>query len=387
MGADNGSAAKRSYGTGSLSVKGTSYYGKWRVGDRQVMRKIGPVRERGTRDGLTKGQAEAKLRKMIAETAVVISPDERHDFAEVAERYIDHVKNVMDRKPTTVHDYRLIAQTHLNPYFGKKDIDRITPNDVAGYLERKARDGLKPKTISNHITFAHAVFRFAMSRGLTTTNPVAVVDRPRLPGANPDFRYLTLKDFAALVAAVPDDLLGPTDRALYVTAGMSGLRQGELVALRWRDVDADAGLIRVRRNFTRSQMGTPKSRRGSRAVPLADPVREALEAHRRVSHFLGPDDLVFAHPATGQPYDASRLRKRFYDAMRAAGLGELVGRDNGITFHSLRHTYGTRMAAAGTPMRTLQEWMGHRSIQTTEIYADFSPDDEFGRALTNRAFG
>ena len=79
------------------------------------------------------------------------------------------------------------------------------------------------------------------------------------------------------------------------------------------------------------------------------------------------DDLVFAHPQTGRPYDASKSRVRFKAALKRAELRDL-------RFHDLRHTYGTLMAAAGTPLRTLQGWMGHRDYKTTEIYADFAPD-------------
>jgi integrase len=96
--------------------------------------------------------------------------------------------------------------------------------------------------------------------------------------------------------------------------------------------------------------------------------------------------LVFCHPVTGQPYDASQIRKRFYAAMDTAGMGHRCGRSGGITFHSLRHTFGTRMAAAGVPMRTLQEWMGHRNLATTEIYADYAPDPAYGAVFAEGAF-
>jgi integrase len=170
-------------------------------------------------------------------------------------------------------------------------------------------------------------------------------------------------------------------------AAMTGLRQGELVALRWRDIDWTAGVVRVRRNYTRGEWGTPKSRRSSRAVPLADRVAAELERHFQRSAYKADDELVFCHPHTGHPYDASKLRKRFYDAMVAAGMKEHCGRSGGITFHSLRHTFGTRMAAVGVPMRTLQEWMGHRDFTTTLVYADFAPDPTGGAAFAQRAFG
>jgi integrase len=182
------------------------------------------------------------------------------------------------------------------------------------------------------------------------------------------------------------DVRALTDHALYLTAAMTGLREGELVALRWRDVDWSASVIRVRRNYTRGRLGTPKSKRSSRALPMADRLGGELDCHFKRSLYQGDDHLVFCHPQTGEPYDASQIRKRFYAAMTAAGMGQRCGREGGITFHSLRHTFGTLMAAAGVPMRTLQEWMGHRNLATTEIYADYAPDPAYGAAFAERAF-
>ncbi|MBS1885092.1 MAG: site-specific integrase, partial [Actinobacteria bacterium] len=166
---------------------------------------------------------------------------------------------------------------------------------------------------------------------------------------------------------VPDDVLGAVDRPLYLTAAMTGLRQGELIALRWKDVDWKACLIRVRRNYTRGRFGTPKSKRSSRAVQMPERVATELRQHFEGSNYTGADDLVFCHPETGNPYDASKMRKRFDAAKEAAGV-------RAIRFHDLRHTFGTRMAAAGAPLRNIQEWMGHRDYKTTEIYADYAPD-------------
>lgn len=183
-----------------------------------------------------------------------------------------------------------------------------------------------------------------------------------------------------MVASVPDDHLGPTDRALYIAAAHTGLRQGELVALRWRDVDWSSSVIRVRRNYTRGKFGTPKSRRSVRAVPMAKRVAVELNSHLGASRHAAADDLVFGHPDTGQPYDASRLRKRFKAALQRASV-------RAIRFHDLRHTCGTRMAAAGAPLRAIQEWMGHRDYTTTLIYADYAPDPSQGTVWAERAFG
>jgi integrase len=122
----------------------------------------------------------------------------------------------------------------------------------------------------------------------------------------------------------------------------------------------------VRRNFTRQQFGTPKSRRSSRSVPMEDRIGGELERHFQRSAYMADQDLVFCHPLTGSPLDASKIRKRFKEALSRAGLRDL-------RFHDLRHTFGTHCAAAGVPLRTLQEWLGHRDFKTTLIYADYAP--------------
>lgn len=371
--------ARRSYGTGSLIEHSGAWYGQWRVGGRLVKRKLGAKRKPGTRDGLTRTQAEARLRRMMEEVSFA-APERRMTFADVGDRYLHHVEHVMERKPSTVHDYRLMLRGHLAPFFAGKPIEKITVDDVGAYIAAKARAGLSSKTVSNHLNFAHGVFGFAVKRGMASANPVGAVDRPRAPSTDPDIRFLARDELEALLRAAPEDVLGPTDHALYLTASMTGLRQGELVALRWRDVDWLAGAVRVRRSYSRGAWTTPKSRRGVRAVPLATRVAGELERHFQRSAFQRDDDLVFPHPETGNPYDASKMRRRFKDALGRAGLRE-------VRFHDLRHTYGTAMAAAGAPLRTLQGWMGHKDYKTTEVYADFAPDPSQGAMLAERAFG
>lgn len=282
-------------------------------------------------------------------------------------RYLHHLEHVMQRAPSTVQDYRIMLDRHLVPHFGDKPLDRLGPDDVVGFMAAQRRGGLAPKTVQNHVTFLHGLMQWSVKRGWATSNPVAAVDRPPSEATDADIRFLTLEEVEAVLREVPDDSLGLTDRVLYLTAAMSGLRQGELVALRWRDVDWSAAKVRVRRKRYRGDYGKPKSKRGSRAVPLADRVARELELHFQRSAWQADDDLAFAHPETGNPYDTSKLRKRFGDAAIKAGARA------DIRFHDLRHTFGTRMAAAGVPLRTLQEWMGHRDLATTQIYADYAP--------------
>lgn len=95
-------------------------------------------------------------------------------------------------------------------------------------------------------------------------------------------------------------------------------------------------------------------------------VARELELLFQSSAYQSDEDLVFAHPDTGKPMNRSRLLKRFKAALKRAGVRE-------VRFHDLRHIFGTRMAAAGVPLRMLQEWMGHRDFKTTLIYADYAP--------------
>jgi integrase len=183
-----------------------------------------------------------------------------------------------------------------------------------------------------------------------------------------------MTELEALLRTVPDDAFGRVERVMYLAAATTGMRQGELIACRWLDVDWSARRIRVRRNYVRGEFGTPKSKRSSRAVPLIDRLAGELDRLAQESAWGGDSDLVFANPATGGPLDLSKVLKRFKAAMTRAGLGHRLG-DGGITFHSLRHSFGTAMAAQGVPIRALQELMGHRDFATTLIYADYSPSE------------
>jgi integrase len=165
---------------------------------------------------------------------------------------------------------------------------------------------------------------------------------------------------------------------MYLTAAMTGLRQGELLALRWRDVDWPARKIRVSGGMRNGKRRTPKSATSSRAVPMADRVGGALDRLFQASAYQADDDLVFGHPQTGRPLDRSQVSKRFKRSLERAGVRE-------VRFHDLRHTFGTRMASAGVPIRTLQAWMGHADIKTTMVYTHYAPDPN-EVTLVNDAF-
>jgi integrase len=230
------------------------------------------------------------------------------------------------------------------------------------------RQGSSPKTVRNALGILHRIFEYARRQEWVLANPVTLVDKPRIDEVDPDIRFLETEEVEALLRGVPEDDLGQVERPMYMAAAMTGMRQGELLALRWRDVDWQARRVRIRRNFVRGEFGTPKSKRSSRSVPLADRLAGELDRLHRETNWPADDDLVFAHPHTGKPIDRSKLLKRFKAALKAAGVPE-------VRFHDLRHTFGTQLAAHGVPMRALQEMMGHRDFKTTLIYADYAPSE------------
>jgi integrase len=365
---------RRPYGTGSLYIRSDSaarenWYGHWRANGRQVKRRIGPKRLDGTREGLTRRQAEAELRRLISETQVRPRVGERLSLDEVSRRYRLHAER-LGRKHSTVQNIESETRVHLVPFFGNRAIDSIEADDVVDFVLVLEDKDLAPKTIRNIVATLSALFNFARSpqRRWAAVNPCAGVDLPAVTTTE-QIRFLTLDEVDALVEHARPGEFHALDRAIFLTAAMTGLRKGELLALRWQDVDWSAARVRVRRNYVRGEFGTPKSRRSTRSVPMADEVAGELDRLYKVSRHQGDGDLVFAHPLTGGPLPKANVTRRMRAALKAADL------DSSHRFHDLRHTFGTRMAAAGVPMRTLQEWMGHKDLATTQIYADYAPSD------------
>src|SRR4051794_17688441 len=127
----NGSA-RRQYGTGSIVEKNGAYHGKWRVGGKQVWRKLGRVRQPGSNEGLTRTQAEAKLRTLMTQEAAA-PVSERIAMDEAGKRLLDRLE-ALGRKRATIESYESVLRVHLSPFFGAKPLTRITPDDVEQFM-------------------------------------------------------------------------------------------------------------------------------------------------------------------------------------------------------------------------------------------------------------
>ena len=390
--------AKRGYGTGQLYEKSGAYYGRWRTSSgRRLNRKIGRVRTPGETDGLTRLQAEREFRRI--QEAEEFSPrPEPGAHVPSIEELASSLRKRLELRGTR-KSYReaceYMQRVHIAPHLGGRKVSDVSTADVEALGRTLLKNGLAPKSVRNVLGFLHGVFEHGIERGFLRENPVRRAEKPRRGRAasNPDLQFLDSSELEDVIRAIPDevvirkpaptrrgrrgpapppspDVLGPVLRVLIRTAAMTGLRQSELIGLRWRDVDWAAQRIRVRNTFVRGEHSSEgKSELSTRrSVPMADELAGELDRFSKRSEYRGDGDLVFAHPQTGSPLDRSMVSKRFKAACRDARVRE-------VKFHDLRHTFATRLAATGVPLRTIQEFLGHADSKTTQIYAHYAPSE------------
>jgi integrase len=278
-------------------------------------------------------------------------------FADAAAEWLRYVEQDRARKPSTIAGYRSIVRALLLPAFGDQRLEDITTGMIEAWLSALDRAA---STRAKALVLLHGIFKRARKVYGLPLNPVADVEKPTQRSTG-DIEVFSPDEVMALVRAASSE----QDAALFLTAAFTGLRRGELLALRWRDVDFAAQAVRVRATFSAGHLTPPKSDKVC-SVPLAPQVANALARLAQRDWFTSDDDLVFPGELGGH-LDPSALRRRYAAALKRAGLRPL-------RFHDLRHTFGTRMIAKAD-IRRVQEWMGHADVQTTMQYLHYVPRD------------
>ena len=276
--------ARRSYGSGSLTERAGVYYGRWHDGGRRVQRRIGPVRTPHKPDGLTKTQAEARLRDLIREEAATAPVAHARTLEAATDAWIEHLE-ANGTKASSVRAYRAALDKWFLPTLKTRSLDRITTSDVEHAMARMRKAELSDKTIRNYVGVLRALFNFAADkrRRWTTRNPVDDIELPRLPTYG-EIRYLTKEEIRALIDAVrPVPITGTDatyeaiDKAMIVTAAMTGLRIGELQASTGAPWTSSTRACEYAAHGTARTRRSPSRRAGARSgrsrCPTRSPVR------------------------------------------------------------------------------------------------------------------
>ena len=278
-------------------------------------------------------------------------------------------------RPKTIASYDAIVRRHLLPTLGRIVLTRLTPDDVERYCAAKAAGGLAPKTVRHHHSVLRRALREAERRGLIQRNVARLVTPPK--AARFEVRPLTPQEARAILDATGRDRLA----ALYALALGLGLRQGEVLGLRWEDVDLPAGTVTVRQTLQRYDgayhLGEPKTERSRRSLAMPEQLAGILRQHRARQaeeqiaagkDWRGKDwGLVFASEM-GEPLSGIQVTRRFQRLLSAAGLPRM-------RFHDLRHGAATVLLALGVDLRTIMETLGHSQISVTmDVYAGVIPE-------------
>jgi integrase len=350
-----------------------AWYAKYRLPDgRQVKKKLGPAwtkRGRPESGYFTKSTAQAWLDETLAsarrgDLAGVVRTGAT--FSEAAAEWLRYAEQERACKPTTLTDYGNMVRV-LNRTFGDQSVESVAAESIerwkTAFMAERERSN---RTLQKYLVVLHSIFKRAMKVYGLPRNPTETVERPRL-ARRAGIDVFSSEEVLALVRAAAND----QDGVLFLTAAFTGLRMGELLALRWEDVDFEAEAIRVRHSWTAGREGTPKSGRG-RAVPMMDDVAQALARLGQRERWTGEQGLVFCDPI-GRHLGYKSLSRRYKEALAAAGLRQL-------RFHDLRHTFGTHAIRAADP-REVMEWMGHADIQTTQKYLAYKPRKDAAKRL------
>jgi integrase len=321
--------------------------------------------------GHTRREVQEKLTALLRDVQQGLPvPTGRETIGHFLERWLeDAAKPAV--APATHDSYRRMIARHLLPTLGNVRLDKLTPQHVQKLQAGLLASGLSPRTVA----YTRALLRRALGQAVRWSmlprNPVTLVDPPKQQRHEPSF--LTAEEAKRLMASLAGDRLEP----LVLLTLVTGLRRGEVLSLRWQDLDLEDGLVRVRGQYQKWEgrwqwlpLKTQQSRR-TLIVPLF--VVQALRQHRtrqvEVRLAVGSDwqdfDLVFC-TEVGTPIDGPNLTRQFQRRLRRADVPH-------IAFHGLRHSAATLLLARGLTIGQIQKILGHASGKlTSDLYAHHS---------------
>jgi integrase len=266
-------------------------------------------------------------------------------------------------RPSGWRSYDSYVRTHLIATIGDIPLQKLTPQRIQRVLSEMVAQGYPPPTVRRVQVLIKSALDQAVEWRMLSVNVAARLKTPA--GTHPERPLLTIDEIRALLRVA----LPTRDGVLILMSLVLGLRQGELLGLKWSDVDWEQGRLRVERTLSERSGDVPvfsetKTKAGRRDLPLPSLVVDALRAHRSTQLAPGaawPMHGLMFTTAGGAPVHASALRERFHRLCREAGVSDT------IHWHDLRHATATMLVEAGVDTRTAMEILGHRDLKTTEL--------------------
>lgn len=305
---------------------------------------------------LRQRDAEAQLQSILtdARRGVIEQLRTGVTFDVVADDWLAWGIRDRDWKPSSLSDYRSALNAHLLPAFRGKRIEKIDADAIEQWRDELIDErGLSRRTANKLLIILGAILERAVKAHGLLRNPARDVPKLRVRYDPNAYDFFSPDEIEQLSQAAASN----QDRAIYRTAAFTGLRMGELIALRWGDVDFGGEALHVYNSYSLGTLTAPKSGL-TRTVPMAQQVQELLKGHRKTIP-SARDELVF--PGERAEYlDGAALRRRYEKALERAKLRKL-------RFHDLRHTFGSIAIDQATIVQ-VQAWMGHADVQTTMKY-------------------
>lgn len=357
---------QRKRGNGEGSIYHRSSDNKW-VGSISL--------ENSTRKvfyGKSRAEVQEKMKVLLREQQqglLITAPNE------TVEQFL--TRWVEDRKPSvrirTYERYECFIRLHVVPVIGRVKMQQLNPQHIKGLYARKLKEGLSPTTVNTLHTMLHKAFDDAVKWSIVARNVCDMVDVPQR--AHYEMKPLTVEQAKHLLETAKGHPL----EALFMLALTTGLRRGEILALKWLDIDFEKRTVQVKRIFTRAPgnryiEAEPKTKKSRRAVRLTTKVADLLKQHRKrqleaklqAGSQWVENNLVFS-TSLGTPFNPSKLLERFNTLLKKAGLPHM-------RFHDLRHSAATILLAMNVHPKIVQELLGHNQISMTmDLYSHVLP--------------
>jgi integrase len=310
----------------------------------------------------TRKAVAPKLTKALAEKDADLTVDlENLSLEKYMDRWLDSIRDTV--REGTYKPYEAITRLHIKPTLGKTKLGKLNALQLQSLYREKLDSGLSSRRVRYiHVTI-HKALKDAVKLQLVNRNVAEAVTPPRL--LKREIQPLTQAQMRSLLEAAKDEKL----YGLYVLAVTTGMRQGELLGLKWKDIDFDAGTLRVNRSVYNGKVSPPTTNSSRRTIRLSKLAIRALKRHRVNTAKLRISEWVFS-TGKGTPISNHNLHNRSWKPLlKCAGLPDST------RFHDLRHSCISLLLSWGVPVKVVSEMAGHADVSITlSVYGHVLPD-------------